>query len=94
MVSGHSYLPNDRDFGSIETASKKCECIYVPADWECVVKESRRKNPFSITSMKRKDFVSLQPLKKAIVNQKVNTARGKVLWLDIKWINIRKDHPF
>ena len=23
MVSGHSYLPNERDFGNIETASKK-----------------------------------------------------------------------
>ena len=23
MVSGHSYLPNDRDFGSIENARKK-----------------------------------------------------------------------
>ena len=93
MVSIHSYLPNDRDFGSIETARKRSECIYVPADWEHVVKESRRKNPFSVTRMERKDFVSFQPLKKAIVNRKVNTARGKVEWLKMKWINICKDHP-
>ena len=28
------------------------------------------------------------------MNRKVNTACGKVSWLDIKWINVRKDHPF
>ena len=33
MVSGHSYLPNDRDFGSIEIAWKKTAHIYVPEDW-------------------------------------------------------------
>ena len=65
----------------------------MPADWERVVKESGRKNPFSVTRMERKDFVSFQPLKNAIVNRKVNTARGKVGWLNIKWINVRKDHP-
>ena len=93
MVSGHSYLPNDRDFGSIETASKKSQCIYVPADWERVVKESRHKNPFSVTRMERKDFLSFQPLKQAIVNRKVNITGAKVGWLNIKWINVCKDLP-
>ena len=32
MVSSHSYLPNNRDFGSIEHARKGSEYIYVPAD--------------------------------------------------------------
>ena len=27
------------------------------------------------------------------MNRKVNTASGKVKWLNIKWINVHKDHP-
>ena len=33
MVSGHSYLPNDRDFGSIERANRHTQHIFVPEDW-------------------------------------------------------------
>ena len=32
MVSGHSYLPNDRDFGIIESAKRRSQHIYVPHD--------------------------------------------------------------
>lgn len=30
MVSGHSYLPNDADFGVIERATKKAANIFLP----------------------------------------------------------------
>ena len=33
MVSGHSYLPNDRDFGSIETEKRKRSQIFSPQEW-------------------------------------------------------------
>ena len=33
MTVGHSYLPNDRDFGSIETARCKMNHVFVPQDW-------------------------------------------------------------
>lgn len=93
MVSGHSYLPNNRDFGNIEKARKRAECLYVPDDWERVIREARRKNPFQVRRMEREDFVSLTILKKAIVNRKNNTVGGKVEWLNIRWINVDKDHP-
>lgn len=32
MISGHSFLPNDRDFGQIEQSRKKIMQIYVPED--------------------------------------------------------------
>ena len=31
-VSGHSYLPNDRDFGGVEPARKRVSSLYVPED--------------------------------------------------------------
>ena len=51
MVVGHSYLPNDRDFGSIETARCKASHLYVPTDWSDLIRNCRRKNPFTVTDM-------------------------------------------
>ena len=68
MISGHSYLPNDRDFGHIELARKKNNSIYVPDDWEKVVTGARHRNPFKVRKMEQGDFVSLKDLKRAIVN--------------------------
>jgi len=32
MVSGHSYLPNDRDFASIENSKRRTQVVYVPSE--------------------------------------------------------------
>ena len=93
MISGHSYLPNDHDFGHIEQSSKTTMQIYVPDDWENVVRQARRKNPFTVSRMNREDFISLKPLKDAIVNRKVNTHGAKVEWLKIHWIATNKEQP-
>ena len=45
MISGHSYLPNDRDFGSIEKANRKTQHIFVPDDWCSLIENARHKNP-------------------------------------------------
>lgn len=45
MQSGHSYLPNDCDFASIENFSKK-QHIFCPNDWYNVIAKSRKKIPF------------------------------------------------
>ena len=41
LVSGHSFLPNDQDFGVIESASRKCIQIFTPEDWLQVVKKAK-----------------------------------------------------
>lgn len=33
MIVGHSYLPNDRDFGSIKTERCKHNTVFVPEEW-------------------------------------------------------------
>ena len=83
MVVGHLYLPNDRDFGSIETARRRASHLYVPTDWSELIRNCRRKNPFTVTDMARNDFVSLCSLPKAFVNRKVTTKKQKVDWLQI-----------
>ena len=41
MLSGHSYLPNDRDFGSIEKAHQRMQHVYIPEGWCTLVEQSR-----------------------------------------------------
>ena len=94
MLPGHSYLPNDRDFGNIELAKKKKQAIYTPDDWYALVQEARCRNPFSACEMKSEDFVSIKSLKSHIVNRKINTHKQPVNWLDIRWIRVTKDQPY
>ena len=94
MVPGHSYLPNDRDFGSVETARRRREHIYVPDHWYELIRSARQNNPFRVCVMQSSDFVSLKELKKCIVNRKVATSGQKVEWLSMKWIQVVKSEPF
>lgn len=93
MVSGHSYLPNDRDFGSIEGARRRQTSLYVPEQWGELVRKARRVNPFQVRWMTQADFVSVSLLKDAIVNRKANTDGEKVEWLKMHWIRVEKSSP-
>ena len=44
--------------------------------------------------MDTSDFVSLEELKKSIVNRKATTHGQKVEWLSMRWIQVNKDKPF
>ena len=94
MVSGHSYLPNDRDFGSIEKANRRTQTVYTPSEWYSLVKTARSKNPFTVSQMNQDEFVTLAAVRAEIVYRKVNTFKEKVEWLQIRWIGITKDKPF
>ncbi len=94
MVSGHSYLPNDRDFGSIEKANRRTPLIFVPEDWYTLVEHARSKNPFVVTRMSMADFSSTDAIRSEIVYRKVNTRKEKVEWLGIRWFQIQKEKPF
>ena len=65
LCSGHSYLPCDQDFGLVEKSKKYHSNIYVPNDWEVVVRTTRKK-PFHVISMKKKTS-SLQKVWKTIL---------------------------
>lgn len=43
LCSGHSFLPNDSDFGDIESALKHQQRLYLPSDYINVMKECRKK---------------------------------------------------
>ena len=82
MVSGHSYLPNDRDFGVIERKRKVSSHVYVPEDWMEIVATARSQgSPFEVIKMTPEDFRDSLPLAKYTVNRKKT-----VLGEDVKWL--------
>ena len=93
MLTGHSFLPNDRDFSSIELAKKRHSTIYVPDEWYDLVRGARRKNAFAVSVMNTDNFVSIKSLTSHIINRKVNEDKVKVDWLKILWIRVSKDKP-
>ena len=61
LMSGHSFMPCDQDFGNLETAFKGKQ-IYTTPHYVSLMKEARRVNPFTVIQMGANDFVDLQPL--------------------------------
>lgn len=93
MVSGHSFLPNDSDYGSVETYARN-KTIYVPDDWCNIITQCRRNKSFHLTKMLRKDFRSVEKLEKAITRRKKNEDNQPVSWLKIQWIRVTKENPY
>ena len=94
MLSSHSYLLNDRDFGGIETARRRAVSLFVPDNWYSLVENARRTNPFQVRRMLRNDFLSTTQLSSMIVNRKTTVTGDKVEWLKMQWIRVEKASPF
>ena len=75
LVSGHSYLPCDQDFGLVEKQKKLFPNIFIPEDWNNVILAARKKKPFKIISMDKNNFFSTKNLEK---NIKHNIGRAHV----------------
>ena len=66
-IPGHSFLPNDRDFGLIEKTSRYTQHVYIPENCYTLVEAARRNNPFNVTRMEMGDFVLVEHIRSAIV---------------------------
>lgn len=92
-LSGHSFLPNDSDFGDVECALKREEKICTDEAYIKVMETCRNKNKFEVIRMKPEDFFSSKSLEEMITNRKVDVKKSKVSWLDTHEILIDKFHP-
>lgn len=93
LVPGHSYMPNDADFGSVELAAKG-KVIYVPHQWYDIMATCRRKKKIIICEMKSEDFFSTSNLERNISKRKKNENKMPVNWLKIQWIKVIKNRPY
>ncbi|XP_038218959.1 uncharacterized protein LOC119837446 [Zerene cesonia] len=94
LVSGHSYMSCDQDFGLIEKKKRFFKNIFVLKDWEQVILAARKNKPFKIVSMNKDLFFSCKILEKNITNRKIAIDKGKVEWLKMQWIMYHEMHPF
>ena len=65
MISGHSFLPADRDFAQIER-KKKTAKVLLPEDWGNVISEARVSKPFTVIHMTQECFKDFEVLTKAL----------------------------
>lgn len=93
LQSGHSFLPNDSEFGEVETAVKHREKLYTDEHYMEVMRECRTKNVFEVKRMSPNDFFSVHGLESLITNRKVDLDREKVSWLETHEILMEKNQP-
>lgn len=60
-MRGHSYLPNDQDFGLIGNKKKKANIVTLPEHWDKVVQDARQHpSPFKLKIMTHEDFFDIR----------------------------------
>ncbi|XP_028166463.1 uncharacterized protein LOC114357160 [Ostrinia furnacalis] len=93
LLSGHCFLPNDANFGVIETRLKTQQRLYTLEDYAESITMSKKQKKFEVTRMLSPDMLSVELLEKAITNRKVDSAKNKVNWLNVHEIVMEKDSP-
>ena len=94
LLSGHSFLPNDHDFGVVEMAIQKTNFLYILQNYYKLIQKCRKHNTFLVHEMKSEDFYSTKPLEEAILKRTKNTDGETVNWLNICWIRFLRNAPY
>ncbi|KAK4313325.1 hypothetical protein Pmani_015313 [Petrolisthes manimaculis] len=76
LMSGHSFMPCDRDFGNLEKYFYGHE-IYTTPHYIEMMREARRNIPFNVIEMDSDSFVDLNPLQAMCTRTQLARARYK-----------------
>ena len=84
VVTGHTHLPCDRDFGLIEKASRRKEHVYSPEEWITIIGSIKI---FQVKTMSNSDFkqISLLPIRrsaKTTEGRKVEFSKAQIFRFD------------
>lgn len=81
----------DSIHASIEHA-KSLTKVHVPSQWETVTSLARRKQPYIVVLIKYTDILDYKLYKEQnFGSMKIDVDGEPVNWLNIKWIQVRKD---
>ena len=86
LVRGHTYLSNDRDFSHIEK-QKDTAVVYLPSDWEGVVKEACLRKPYTVKQMDGSIFLDFSNLTRQHTQRKKDSEKKAVLISKALWMN-------
>lgn len=93
MVSGHSYLPNDSDFGVIEKSCQELENIYSPQQYLDIIRTCTFNTTFMLHEMTYLNFISTKELETCVTNRKIDEKKIKFSWNKISQIRLLKSEP-
>lgn len=86
LISGHSYMECDQDFGIIEKYKKRQQYVFVPNDWVNIVKAASEK--FRVVRMRNESFKSIENMQKVLDHKPIKGIRA------MQWFRIQKSSPF
>jgi hypothetical protein len=93
LESGHTQMESDSIHAAIETAKKRTE-VFVPSQWDTVIRLARKKRPYTVVPLKYFDFLNLKPLGNSLLSANAVDAKGqRVQWMKIRWLRFRKSEP-
>lgn len=86
LVSGHSFMECDQNFGLIENAKKNSDReVFVPEHWETIVAKANKK--FMVVRMTQEDFITLESLKRFLKDTVPGIRK-------MQWLHFKKNEPW
>ena len=93
LESGHTHMECDSMHSAVEHAKKNTP-IYTPYQWDTVLHQARRRNPYTVVPIRHGDMKDYKKVKQdRQKNVKVTTEGKKVQWNKIKWMRYIKSEP-
>lgn len=93
LETGHTFLPNDSDFGDFECSLKMNDEVCTDDQFMEIMKSCRIKNQFEINRLSSQDFFSVRKLEELITNRKVDVNKQKINWMETHEILLNKAQP-
>lgn len=94
LESGHSFLPNDSDFGDFECKLKTNKRIFTDEKYIQIMKDCRLDNKFRVNRMSPdEEFFSVDNLLKYTTNRKTDCNKAKISWMETHEIVMEKSNP-
>ena len=93
LETGHTFLPNDSEFGDFECSLKEHERIFTDDQYIKIMKSCRTKNQFEVNRLSSDDFFSVRNLEELITNRKVDINKQKINWMETHEILLDKSQP-
>ncbi|CAF4948439.1 unnamed protein product [Pieris macdunnoughi] len=93
LEPGHTYMECDNMHSTIERASEYAK-IYIPDDWQNVIRLARKDNPYNVQVMEHTDFLDFKSLRSTIIPNTMKATDGTVLqWANVRWLRFNKNIP-
>ncbi|MEM6612842.1 MAG: hypothetical protein AAF652_11440, partial [Cyanobacteria bacterium P01_C01_bin.72] len=94
LIRGHTFLPNDRDFSSIEGRKKVARAL-VPKDWTKIIKDSRLVHPFEVVEITQDNIFDYKTYAESKMKSSFSDTDGqKLKFRDVMWFSYGESEVF